>query len=212
MTDQFIDRRNEEFAAYLQCDALLVEEVYTISATAVIPDPEEAQETTKTLKTYRKALKHLERLEAALAQLPDIEHGVFQIQRNHWSEAIPTLREGLRSSLMVAQERKRLAAGRGQTNHQAKAIAEFVAKVFERLNRPVTFGVNPYDDEPSTDFGRAVQKCLTIYNTRAAPKKTLHYTKSGTQSPPFELIENGAPADWRRPAEAAFNSRKPPNA
>ena len=213
MTDQFIDRRNEEFAVYLQCDALLVEEVYTISATAFIPDPEEAQETTKTLKTYRKALKHLERLEEALRQLPDIEHGVFELQRGHWSEALPTLKEGMLSSVGVAERRKERAAGQGPTNHKANAIAEFVAQVFEKLNKPITFGISGHDEGPNTDFGKAVQKCLEIYNVRAAPIKTIHYATNRTKPvAPFELVKEGNLADWRRPAQAAYERRKMPDA
>lgn len=42
LTDSFIDRRNEEFADYLQYGASLVEELYIASKAAVIPDPEEA--------------------------------------------------------------------------------------------------------------------------------------------------------------------------
>ena len=212
MTDQFIDRRNEEFAAYLQCDALLVEEVYTTSAIAVIPDPEEAQETRQTLETYKVAIKHFERFEAALEQLPDVERGVFKIQKDHWSETILDLKKGLLSSFMVSQKRKERAAGQGRTNHQANAIAEFVAQVFEKLNKPITFGISGHGEGPNTDFGKAVKKCLGIYDVRAAPIKTMHYSTSRTKpAASFELVEDGKLADWRRPAEAAFSRRKTHN-
>lgn len=213
MTNSFVDRRNEEFAAYLQCDASVVEAVYTTSATAIVPDPEEAQETRQTVEAYKKAIKHFERFEEALAQLPDIERGVFQIQRNHWSEAIPTLKEEMLSSLRVAKARKERATGKGPTNHKANAIADFVAKVFEKLNKPITFGISGHGEGPNTDFGRAVQKCLEIYDVRAAPIKIIHYATERTKpAAPFELVKDGDLADWRRPAQAAYERRKVPNA
>ena len=213
LTDSFIDRRNEEFADYIQCDASLVQELNVASKTAVIPDPEEAQEIAKTVAAYANALKHLERFEEALTKLPDIERGVFQIQKDHWSEAIPSLKEGLLSSMIVAQKRIGRGSGQGRANHKANAIAEFVAQVFEKLNRPITFGISGHDNGPSTDFGKAVQKCLTIYNVRSAPKKTIHYARSITKPvAPLEVIENGNPADWRRPTQAAYMRRKLPNA
>lgn len=209
MTDKFIDRRNEEFAAYLQCDASLVEEVYTTSATAIIPDPEEAQETRQTIEIYKTAIKHFERFEEALGQLPDIERGVFELQKGHWSEAVPTVKEGILSSLAVAERRKERAAGQGRTNHKANAIAEFVALVFEKLNKPITFGISGYDEGPNTEFGKAVQKCLEIYNVRAAPIKTIHYATNPTKPvAPLELVKEGNLADWRRPAQAAYEKRK----
>ena len=213
MTDQFIDRRNKEFAAYLQCDALLVEEVYTTSATALVPDPEEAQETRQTVETYKMAMKHFERFEAALAQLPEIEHGVFELQRDHWSKTLPILKDEMLSSLGVAERRKERAAGQGRTNHQASAIAEFVAQVFEKLHKPITFGISGHGEGPNTDFGKAVQKCLEIYNVRAAPIKTIHYaTKRTEPAAPFELVKEGNLADWRRPAQTAYERRKMPDA
>jgi hypothetical protein len=213
LTNSFVDRRNEELAAYLQCDASLVEAVYATSATAIVPDPEEAQETTKTTESYENALKHFERFEEALAQLPDIERAVLELQNDRWAQTIRTIKQEMLSSLSIAKRRKERAAGRGPTNHKANAIAEFVAQVFEKLNRPITFGISGHDDGPSTDFGKAVQKCLAIYDVRALPKTSIHCSQNPSQKlAPFELRENGSPAHWRRPAQAAYERRKLPNA
>ena len=68
---------------------------------------------------------------------------------------------------------------KGGRNPAAHAVAEGVRRLFRRLRREITFGSSPSGD-PSTDFARTVQLALGE----------------------FQIL-----ADWRRPAQAAFEKQ-----
>jgi len=213
MNNEWIDPRNKAFAEYLGCEVSMIDDTYYASQVGLVPDNEEAQDTAKAIAIYRKAINEFERFRETLEKLPELELVSFQIQKAHWSETIQPLKDGLQVGLMVAQNRKKLASGKGPINHRANAVAEFVACVFDRLEWPVTFGCRAADDEPSTRFGRAVKECFIIYDVRLPPKISEHHRKLGNQSATtFHLTETGALAHWKRPAEAAYRQRDQRNA
>lgn len=213
MNDEWVDPRNKAFAEYLSCEVSMVDDTYYASGVGLVPDQEEAQGTGDTIAIYRKAIKEFERFCETLEKLPEVERVSFQIQMAHWSETIQPLKDGLQVGLMVAQNRKKRASGKGPINHRANAVAEFVACAFDRLGLPITFGCRAADDEPSTRFGRAVKECFTIYDVRLPPKTSEYHQKTGNQSAvTFDLLETGALADWKRPAEAAYRRRAQRNA
>ena len=82
----------------------------------------------------------------------------------------------------------------GSRNKKADAIAELLAQIFIKLDRPITFGVSSMSTKnlPSTDFGRAVQKGLEIFHVYGFP-----VDENGKN-------ELGPRANWRAPAERAF--------
>ena len=83
------------------------------------------------------------------------------------------------------------------SDHKANTVAQFVAAVFLKIDRPVRFGTKPSDSsEPSTPFGRAVRDALVIFKVYRKPKST--------HLPP-EI------AHWKRPTERAVKSCQKPN-
>lgn len=62
-----------------------------------------------------------------------------------------------------SQYENSILRSRGGRRFDADTIAFGVGSLFEDLNLPITFGTMPTSDEPSTDFGKAVQFALQAF-------------------------------------------------
>ena len=70
----------------------------------------------------------------------------------------------------------------------AHAIAMMTIKIFESANWPITFGVNDATGKPTTNYGKAVQRALEIFDVKSDRKPI-------NKAHPFPQY-----ADWYAPA------------
>ena len=84
-----------------------------------------------------------------------------------------------------------------RANLRADKVAEYVAALFVAAGRSLTLGTSAVQrDEPSTPFGRAVQKAFTIFSVSKVPPRP----NMPLQTP-----------HWKRPALKALHKSQKAN-
>ena len=209
MNDQCYDPRHIKFAKYLGCAPELVEEIYLQTGVDHVPDREEANDLRTAIHLYETAERALNQASKALQDLPDVERAARRIGEKDWIKPLQQMQGRVGGWLRAARTSKARSEGSGPENKHAGQFGEFVAVLFEALNRDITFGVDAISSEPSTDFGRAVQQGIQIYSVRKPPvEKQKNTPLSGGRAKIDVTLFDGEYIGWRRIAERAFKRRQ----
>lgn len=187
-------RQDLGLAKALNCDASLVEEVWRQLKLDLGEDPNSLINLKSIVSQYQSLINSTERIHSRIGSLPSDELVRLKLEGNVLELRLDQLRE----ELVALRDHRKSVIDRnpssGGQDARADMLAEFVAVVFERTNRSVTFGHD--EGEPTTDFGRSVREVLTICdNTRFQEERKDHRTNT--------FITN-----WRQPAHKAFLKRK----
>lgn len=150
------------------------------------------------INTYHQMIKLTDKLKAHYENLPEDERQRLQVEArllayteadNKIAHCLDTLSKELDSNVVHRQHIKDRNATTGGKDPRADQLAELVARIFEETNQPVTFGHR--ENEPTTDFCRAVKKTLEICEAT--------------------LLDEGYKlhlSNWRQPAHKAFVNRR----
>lgn len=204
MREQCFDRRHIEFAKYLNIPAEFVEEIYLRVGVDQTPDREERHELADAITKFTQAIGHLRKAEQAIDSLPESEKIVLTMTNSDCLNDIAVIADRLSSIKGSREKLASNAAGRGPRNSKADRFADFVAILFEEIGRDIRIGTNPYSSDPNTEFGRAVQTGLELYEHRHPPEtKEEHFSRADGLVKTDKTVFNGEVINWRRPAERA---------
>lgn len=195
-----VDTRVRAFANHIQCDPELAQEMYFKHKVSSMLDNEQKASSVRELDVLQIVSNNLDRAAKAfegLSPYDDQLSNTLRIQGLDLKTQVEDLNRTLKDNIrffnaVIAEE----TSGTG-SDHKANTVAQFVAAVFLKIDRPVRFGTKPSDSsEPSTPFGRAVRDALVIFKVYRKPKSA--------HLPP-EI------AHWKRPTERAVKSCQKPN-
>ena len=175
------------------CSAETVSELWGVLGVDLLDDPNELGDIRKAVNIYGSAAKHTRQVYNLLYDLPRTELERLNVARD---TIVTNSLDGLKE---LSQELEELYQHRnsviernkstGGKDPRADAIAELVARIFIKQGKKITFG--QMDEEPTTDFCRAVQEVLVICdNKRHSPEELAPHTK------------------WRSPAQKAFKRHR----
>lgn len=142
------------------------------------------------VQKYEIMLGLLGKLSNVYSSFPDNEKSRLSIEGNKVNSALNLLTNELEELRSHRKEVIKRNPSQGGKDSRADQLAEFVAVVFERSKRPITFGHR--DNAPTTDFCRSVEETLQICES--------HVLEIG-----FKVY----PSNWRQPAHKAYLKRKP---
>ena len=176
-------------AKALDCPPALVLETWLELDMGSFEDPNELSNLNQAAKIYKSAAHTLGRLDKRLNDLPVEEVDRLIVEGNPILEQVKAAALAFeelhahRKSVIDRNPRK------GNQDARADQVAELVALIFISTNRRVTFGHS--EQEPTTDYGRAVQHALEICNNKRL------------ETPRHDHITS-----WRQPAYKAFKRHK----
>ena len=181
-------------AEYLSCEPKIIFDLFNELKIDSFSDLETMARLKPDAVKYETALANVKKANSALEKLSRFEHAVFDIAQSRLLQNLTDAElelEGLVKRISATISKSKSI---GSRNKKADAIAELLAQIFIKLDRPITFGVSSMSTKnlPSTDFGRAVQKGLEIFHVYGFP-----VDENGKN-------ELGPRANWRAPAERAF--------
>ena len=203
------DKRHVEFSKIMGCPAELIEEIYLQVGVDDFPDREEAHEQRYAAKIYKAMRKSLNRTIESWLSLPELERASHHLTVQDMEDSLRQMVENVERWKALSEQRTAKFGSKGAANKNADVFAEFVAVLFETLERDITFGVSGTSSEPSTAFGRAVKSGLEIYDVRKpAEEKETRIELSNGMIKTDETVFSGSVIDWRRPAKKAFSHRK----
>jgi len=181
-------------AEYLSCDPKIVFDLYYELKIDAFSDLETVARLKPDAEKYETALAHVKKANSALGKLSSFEHAVFDIAKSQLLQNLKDAELELEGSVKIISTMISRSKTIGSRNKKADAIAELIAQIFIKLDRPISFGVSSMSTKnlPSTDFGRAVQKGLEIFHVYGFP-----VDENGKH-------ELGPRANWRSPAKRAF--------
>ena len=180
----------KRISSAIGCSAGVASEAWLKLGLDLLDDPNELSNVREAVSIYGSAAKHIRRVYNLLSGLPNAELERLAISQDTIiTGSLESLKE-LSQELEVLYQHRRLVVQRnkstGGKDPRADAIAEMVAWIFITIGKEITFG--QMDDEPTTDFCRAVREVLVICdNKRHSPEELSPYT------------------NWRSPAQKAFN-------
>lgn len=206
MSERCFDHRHIAFGEYLGCSAEFVEETYLDEGLSSIPDRSENDELKTSIAMYKTAHSALVRAQTALSQLPEMQQVAHKISGEDFGSQLKEMIERVSTWEASMVRIKARSTGNGRQDLHAEQFGEFVARLFEELGKGITFGIQPDTDEPSTAFGRAVQRGIEIYDIRQLPKNE-SCTSTKVKNRYAHLVE-GQLVGWRRVAQKAFNKRR----
>ena len=183
----------KRLADSIGCNTDIISEIWANLAMDLLDDPNELGDIRDSVNIYGSAAKHTRQVYNLLSGLPRAELERLNVARD---KIITGSLDGLKE---LSQELEELYQQRssvvernkstGGKDPRADAIAELVARVFIKTGKKITFG--QVDDEPTTDFCRAVQEVLVICdNKRYSPEELAPHT------------------NWRSPAQKAFKRHR----
>jgi hypothetical protein len=175
------------------CNAETVSEIWADLGMDLLDDPNELGDIREAVSIYGSAAKHTRQVYNLLSGLPRTELERLNVARDKIvTGSLDGLQE-LSQELEELYEQRNSVVERnkstGGKDPRADAIAELVARIFIKTGKKITFG--QMDDEPTTDFCRAVKEVLIICdNKRHSPEELAPHTK------------------WRSPAQKAFKRHR----
>ena len=190
-------RLERRLANSLNCTPKLVNSIWQELKLDDFEDVHDLKELGDITKTYHQMLKLIDKLKAHYNNLPEDERQRLQVEAHLLgnSEAddkiahcINTLNQELDSLISHRQHVKDRNPTTGGKDPRADQLAELVARIFEQTNQPITFGHR--ENEPTTDFCRAVKETLEICEAKLLDRDYKLYL-----------------SNWRRPAHKAFVKR-----
>ena len=177
-------------AGSIGCQTDIVSMIWADLGMDLLDDPKELRDVRESVSIYGSAAKHTQRVYNLLSGLPKAELERLAISQDTIiAGSLESLKE-LSEELEGLYQHRRSVVKRNKSNGgkdpRADAIAEMVAWIFIKMGEEITFG--QMDDEPTTDYCRAVKEVLVICdNKRHSPEELSPYT------------------NWRSPAQKAFN-------
>lgn len=181
----------------LNCTPKLVNSVWQELKLDNFEDVHNIKELNDITKTYHQMMKLIDKLKAHYNNLPEDERQRLQIEAHllgnteaddNIAHCLDTLSDELDSLVFHRQHVKGRNPTTGGMDPRADQLAELVARIFEDTNQPITYGHR--ENEPTTDFCRAVKKTLEICEAKLLDRDyKLHLS------------------NWRRPAHKAFVKR-----
>lgn len=208
MRERCSDRRHIAFAEYLGCSAEFVEETYLNEGLSSIPDRSENDVLKTSIAMYKTAYKSLVRAQTALKQLPETQQVAHKIAGEDFGSQLKQMIESVSNWEAAMVRVKARSTGNGRQDLHAEQFGEFVARLFEVLGKGITFGIQPDTDEPSTAFGRAVQRGIEIYDIRQLPKSESGASTRVTKNQKYVHLVERQLVGWRRVAQKAFYKRR----
>ena len=193
-------------ASYLNCNPELVEHYVDLAGCWIEATAENIKEDKRVAVIYADALKLVERAKKKLATLPNDELRILELAGSNMLKVTDALELELSSISKHRNEITKRENIVGNRNPLAYKLADAVSAIFKYLERPITFGVSPSNnDEPSTEFGRAVQKAFEFFYVYKPTRPLTDDQKSerkndGKWTPVI--------ASWRDPAKAAWKKYK----
>lgn len=174
----------------LGCKADLVHSVWFELKLDNFENGNDIKELRQIVHKYEIMLGLLGKLSNVYSSIPDNEKSRLSVDGNRINSALNLLSKELAELQSHRKEVINRNPSQGGKDPRADQLAEFVAAVFERSNRPITYGIR--DNAPTTDFCRAVQKTLQTCEC--------HVSEIG-----FKVY----PSNWRQPALKAYLKTKP---
>ena len=198
MTDKIgISRQEKRLAQALNCTPELVRAVWHELKLDNFEDVHDIKELNEITKTYHQMMKLTDKLKAHYNNLPEDERQRLHIEAHLLGNSetddkivhcIDTLSRELESLVSHRQHVKKRNPTTGGKDPRADQLAELVARIFENTDQPITYGHR--ENEPTTDFCRAVKETLEICEAKLLDRDyKLHLS------------------NWRQPAHKAFVKR-----
>lgn len=185
-----VDQRCIWFAEYLHCDAQLVQTAYQISGAIKALDAEDNAKLKTDTEKLQSAKKYLKKTVTELHLISESE----KLTQNLLDVNIIEDTENLLSRLSeLVRSREFLTeanTAKGGKNIKAHKIASMVLHIFLESGWSITYGVSPINGEPTTNFGKAVQKAFQIFDTRSRQTEISKY------------------ADWQAPTLKIYREYK----
>ena len=200
MEEPLIDDKVRAFAEYLGCDRQLAQDIYFELGVSLSLDDENKEELRRELEALSSVASKLAAARKTLEKLPDncnVLRFTLESEGIDLLASIPHLHQKVEEvvgfgEVMLAEE-----TSGSRANLRADKVAEYVAAVFVATGRSVTLGTSAVQhDEPSTPFGRAVQKAFTIFSVSKVPPRP----NMPLQTP-----------HWKRPALKALHKSQKAN-
>lgn len=175
------------------CNAKTVSEIWADLGMDLLDDPSELGDIREAVSIYGSAAKHTSQVYNLLSRLPQAELERLNVARDKIvTDTLDGLKELSQELEALHQQRNSVVErnkSTGGKDPRADAIAELVAQIFIKTGKKITFG--QMDDEPTTDFCRAVREVLVICdNKRHSPEALAPHTK------------------WFSPAQKAFKRHR----
>ena len=171
--ETLVNSRVRRLAEYLEIDPKIAQELYYQSELWNSIDGLEH-------KARKKELEHLRSLRKALAkhstkfEHQDVIQTTFRIDGFNLKKTLAHLEEQLELMISFGEAKMREETSGTRAIKRAYEVARFVAELFVVDGRYVGYGVQPLDgNEPSTPFGRAVKKALSIFEVYETPNNTI---------------------------------------
>ena len=183
----------KRIAASIGCHTGIVSEIWADLGMDLLDDPNELGNIREAVSIYGSAAKHTRQVYNLLSSLPRTELERLNVSRDKiLTGSLDGLKELSQELEELYQQRNSVIErnkSTGGKDPRADALAELVARIFIKTGKKITFG--QMDDEPTTDFCRAVKEVLIICdNKRHSPEELAPHTK------------------WRSPAQKAFKRHR----
>ena len=180
----------KRISSIIGCSASIASEAWLKLGLDLLDEPKELGDVREAVSIYGSAAKHAQRVYNLLSGLPHAELERLAISQDTIITGSLESLKKLSGELEELYQHRRLVVKRnkstGGKDPRADALAEMVAWIFIKVGKEITFG--QMDDEPTTDYCRAVKEVLVICdNKRHSPEELSPYT------------------NWRSPAQKAFN-------
>ena len=180
-----IDQRCIWLSQYLNCDAELVQTAYQISGAIKALDAQDNAQLRIDTEKLQSAEKYLQKTVTELHGISENE----KLTQTLLNKNITKEAENLLSKLSeIVTSREFLAkenTAKGGKNIKAHKIAYMVLHIFLKRGWNIRYGVCPNTGEPTTNFGKAVQKALQLFDTQSIRNESSRY--ANWQAPTLKI-------------------------
>lgn len=129
------------------------------------------------IEGYNIIINSLNKVINVFESLPDIEKEIPKLTGDRVWENLQEARHYMNETLKLRNANlKRHSRARG-TNRNAHFVADLVALICIKSNIPLTVGVDPIRNEPTTAYGNILQKVLKILGIKGRSDNEVHWRR-----------------------------------
>ena len=129
------------------------------------------------VESYNAIIKSLNKAIKVFENLPDTEKAIPKLTGDRVWENLQEARHYMNETLQLRNANlNRHSRARG-TNRNAHFVADLVALICIKSNIPLTIGVDPIRNEPTTAYGNILQKALKILGIKGRSDNEPHWRR-----------------------------------
>ena len=182
---QEIDQRCIWLSQYLDCDAELVQTAYKISGAINALDAQDNAQLRLDTEKLQSAEKYLQKTVTELHRISENEKLTQTLLNNNITkeaeDLLSKLSEIVNSREFLAKEN----TAKGGKNIKAHKIAYMVLHIFLERGWNIRYVVCSNTGEPTTNFGKAVQRALELFDTKSTRSESTDY--ANWQAPTLKI-------------------------